>query len=309
MLTANDQALLQGIQKRRNTIATMVGSVVQGRTNAFFLHGPGGHGKSHTVSQGLHGCERVKRWRADMSARALVDRLQEFPDHIHVLEDMERVYKDEAAQGVLRAACGNQETAKRIVSWQKFNVDIEFAFSGGIIILSNDPLDNHGRLGAVASRFTPQLWKLSDPELAATMRQLALSQDYGIPKDDAGQVAEFVIGEMSGRKVDLRTFVEFAIPDYRQWRDGLSHVDWRDTVRARIQGAPVAESRRDGKDRLQPVACEVFLVPGTNEDRLKLWKERTGFGKQSYYDRLNEAKKSGLFAQIVGPHLPDGNRN
>ena len=106
-----------------------------------------------------------------------------------------------------------------MVQWHKHRVNIDFEFTGGIIIASNNPLDPRpGRLGAVASRFSPQEWKLSDPELAAVMRQIALTeyQEYRLSQTEAWEIAEFVIAEMEQRsgqgKVDLRSFCEQASP-------------------------------------------------------------------------------------------------
>lgn len=123
-------------------------------------------------------------------------------NYIHFFEDLEKIYKDHDCQGILIAACGGKKTHKRIVQWHKHKIDIDFEFTGGIIITSNDRLDPRpGRLGAVASRFSPQEWKLSDPELAALMRQIALTeyQEHRLSKSEACEVAEFVIEEMEKR--------------------------------------------------------------------------------------------------------------
>ena len=315
-----DQELLDGIERRRRTLATMIRGVIDKDTTAFFVYGPGGHGKSKLIRDALKGHKKVKTWNSDMSARALVEKLQEFPDYIHFFEDLEKIYKDSDCQGLLIAACGGKRNRKRMVQWHKHRVDIDFEFTGGIIIASNNRLDpKPGRLGAVASRFTPQLWKLSDPELAALMRQIALTEyrEYRLTQAEAWEVAQFVIAQMEQRsgqgKVDLRTLCEQAIPDFKQWKDGRSEVHWHELVRARINGAPTCENRRARNERLQYVACEVHFTAKTLSSRLNLWKSRTlgegqdgeGLGKQAFYDRLKEAKEGGLFAQLQQAHRED----
>jgi hypothetical protein len=308
---------LEAIDQRRKTIATMIRGVKDGDTTAFFFHGPGGHGKSKLIEDALAGHRKVKTWNSSMSARVLAEKLQEFPDYVHFLEDLEKVYRDHDCQGILISACGGRRGHKRIVQWNKYRVNIDFEFTGGIIITSNNRLDpKPGRLGAVASRFSPQQWKLTDPELAAVMRHIALTeyQDYGLSLAEAWEVAEFVVAEMAIRsgqgKVDLRTLCEQAIPDYEQWRDGRSEVPWHDLVRARINGAPVSEDRKTRTERLQYVACEVHFTAKGVDGQQKLWKARTlgegpdgeGLGKSVFYERLTEAKASGLFAQMQKKH-------
>ena len=252
-----------------------------------------------------------------MSARALVEKLQDFPDYIHFFEDLENIYRNHESQGILIAACGGKKSHKRIVQWHKHKIDIDFEFTGGIIISSNNRLDpKPGRLGAVASRFSPQEWKLTDLELAALMRHIALTeyQEFKLTLAEAWEISEFVIAEIEKRsgqgKIDLRTYCELAIPDYKQWRDKRSETHWHEAVRSRINGAPVSENRKSRNERLQYIACEVhFAVKGVRS-RLNLWKSRTlgegpdgaGLGKQAFYDRLKEAKKSGLYNQIEKNH-------
>ncbi len=315
-----DKELLDGIERRQKTLATMIRGVIDKDTTAFFIWGPGGHGKSKLIRDALKDHKKVKIWNSDMSARALVEKLEEFPDYIHFFEDLEKVFRDTDCQGLLIAACGGKKTHKRIVQWHKHRVDIDFEFTGGIIISSNNPLDPRpGRLGAVASRFTPQQWKLSDPELAALMRHIALTeyQEHGLSKSEACEVADFVIAEMEQRsgqgKVDVRSFCEQAVPDFKQWKDGRSEVHWHELVRARINGAPISENRKARNERLQYVACDVYFTVKTLPSRLNLWKSRTlgegqdgeGLGKQAFYDRLKEAKERGLFAQMQKTHQED----
>ena len=139
---------------------------------------------------------KVKIWKSNMSARILVEKLDTFPNYIHFFEDLEKIYKDNDCQDILISACGGKKGDKRNVQWNKHRANFDFNFTGGIIISSNNRLDpKPGRLGAIASRFTPQGWKLSDLELAAMMRHIALTE-YESDKltlVEAWEIAEFVI--------------------------------------------------------------------------------------------------------------------
>ena len=81
-----------------------------------------------------------------MSGRGLFEALGEFPNAVHLLEDMERVVTDRDAQGILRSACWGQRDGsgkqKRTVTWATARGVESIVFNGGIIMLSNRPLDD-----------------------------------------------------------------------------------------------------------------------------------------------------------------------
>ena len=296
-LSDYDRDLLAGIKDRARIARTRVRSVAFGYTHAFFFHGPAGHGKSHIVTSELDdalGKGKWKQYKGDISSRGLINKLEEYPASIHLLEDMERTFKEEKMQGFLRAALASPKGDPRQITDTKHRRNVDFVFSGGIIILSNDPIDHHhGRLGAIASRTHPMLWRLSDPELAAMMRVIALKGCTGLTPQECMEVAELVIEEMESRrrdtKVDLRTFCEGALPDYLQWKQGKSVTHWTDVVRARIQGEPIAERREDRLARHREIASRIWSEGKTGDEEIRIWKEQTGLGKTAFYDRLKEA--------------------
>jgi hypothetical protein len=303
-----DRELLSAIDDRANTLRTRIRSVADGDTYGLFIFGPGGMGKSYIVEGELNtnpGFNRWKTYKGDISARGLIDALEKYPNAVHVLEDMEKAFKKEELQSVLRAALASVKRADRHITDNKHKRNINFLFHGGIIILSNDQIDSsYGRLGAIASRTDPLFWKLSDPELAAMMRCIALN-GYGPNKEispkECLEVAEYVIDQMDRRqattKVDLRTFCDGALPDYRQWIEGRSHTHWKKVVESRIQGEPIGENRKDRLDRQRQLACEIYSHGKNQPEQLELWKRETGLGRQAFYDRLGEARRGGLLDQ------------
>jgi hypothetical protein len=304
MLSAEDIETLEELDRQRLTILTQIIAVVVGETNAFFIWGPGGHGKSWLVRKALEQFMNRVRWTTtDVSAKGLFNLLKEFSTYIHVFEDMEKMYKQADCQAVLRAACGGQSIDERWVSWEKDGKYHEepFQFAGGVIILSNeDPRGGSMKMGAIASRFAPQKWELTEAELAATMRDLAINTPcrHGYSVEERLEVAEFVIDEMTNRpakvKVDLRTFGEHALPAYDLWRrEGLSH--WHDVVRAKIKGEPRRNPADIERERLMKAACEAHREGTNTEDRINRWKQKTGLGKSQFYEYLKMAKEAGMY--------------
>ena len=300
-----DLDLLAGIEDRAKTVRTRIRSVALGYTCGLFVYGPGGHGKSHIVTAELDetvGPGKWKSYKGDMSSRGMIDKLEEYPEAVHVLEDMEKTFKEPNMQSYLRAAMASPNGGPRRITDTKHKRDVNFIFYGGIIIVSNDSIDHrYGRLGAIASRTHPMLWKLSTPELAAMMRTIALRGYKQLAPDECMEVAEYLIQEMQSRqrdtKVDLRTFCEGALPDYLQWKQGKSVAHWTKVVQARIQGEPIAETRDDRLARHREIACQIRLAAPTSDAMLHLWKEQTGLGKSTLYDRLREAEAEGLWEQ------------
>ncbi|WP_417384151.1 hypothetical protein [Gimesia sp.] len=306
-LPGADQELLQFIDERSAIVQKRVASVAQGYTHAFFVWGPGGHGKSHAIAQGLKQyAADFRYYNSDMSAPGLVEELCKYHESIHFLEDMEQLYKDAKAQGVLRSACASPNGKPRVVTWTNKKAIIRFPFKGGIIIAANQPLKTYGNLGAIASRFSPVEWRLSDPELGVMMRYIATGgfehNGQKLTASECLEVADFLVAEMEVRtretKVDLRTFTEQALPDFLQWKNegGLS---WESIVRSRIQGEPVAERRSERVDRQRHDAVLAYLQGNNTDERLLLFRETTGLGRRPFYDRIKEARQCGLFEQIT----------
>lgn len=306
-LTREDKEMLREVNRQADNIKTQIRSVVLGETNAFFIWGEGGHGKSYLVRSGLIACENVKWWTTDTSPAALCDLLSSFPAHIHVFEDMEKVFREPACQSILRAACGGESKGERWVHWEKKGVHgiPPFQFDGGVIIVGNESPTGHSlKFGAIASRFAPQEWKLTEQELAAVIRDIAINTPckYGYSRSERIDVAEFVITEMKHRpkgvQVDLRTFCEHALPAYWQWKEGESLVHWHEVIKAKIQGRPKRSYAEIELERLLRAACEAYHSGDTKEQRVAVWKELAGLGRSQFYEYLKRAKESGMFESL-----------
>jgi hypothetical protein len=251
------------------------------------------------------GPRKWRHWNSRMTARALVEHLFAARHEVHLFEDMEDLYKDKTSAGILRSACSSVRGGPRRITYTTMTVAFDFVFTGGVIVISNEDLSRHGVLGAVASRMRPLLWQLRPDEIVAIIRDGAAKgythRGHVITAAECQEVADFVIAEMQSGKVDLRTYFDHALPSYSYWKHTKApDVHWTDVVKSKIVGEPVIERRHDRVERERVIACECYRDGATCEGRLELWKRRTGWSKQAFYNRLNEAKQSGLFALIVG---------
>jgi hypothetical protein len=177
---SQDDLHLQSYESKLQLVRDYTKGVALGFSNGFFLHGTGGIAKSSTV---LGELERLavdfKLFNSRMSGRGLFEALAEYPNAIHVLEDMERVVRDKDAQGILRSACwgqrGEDGRQKRTITWATAKGVESIVFKGGIIMLSNRPLDDLPELKAIRTRISHLHLEVSDAEIAAQMRRLSRS--------------------------------------------------------------------------------------------------------------------------------------
>jgi hypothetical protein len=223
------------------------------------------------------------------------------PDSIHLFEDCEKLYKTDVAASILRAACGSPRAKDRWVTYETAHENLRVLFSGGIIIVSNEDISrSKGPLAAVASRFRPVLWTLSIEERAVQILNIAdegwIKGNWVISPEDCRMVAGWLVDQMTSGQVacpvDLRTFVEHALPAYAQWRCGAKVVSWQDVTLAKLQGSlRLEENRPERAARLEAIALAISNDGSIKTDgKIDKWKEETGLGQAIYYRHLKAAK-------------------
>jgi hypothetical protein len=297
-LASEDQAALDRLENKLAVVRDRTASVALGYTTGFFVHGDGGTCKSHTVLQELARLKAdYKLFNSRMTGRGLFDVLREYPDSVHVLEDMERIHRDTMAQGVLRSALWGQQRGdrqERLVTWNAHRCNLAFYFSGGIIMISNRPLDDLPELRALATRTNPVLLRASNRELAALMRHVAVKgychHGSRLEPEACLEVAEYIIRHCfsTNRNLDMRLLIN-SFADRLQWEAGETTCGWRDMVDCRLleQIVPARETRDQRKERELEVARRIQNLP--RAERLRLWREETGGSSEaSLYRRLGE---------------------
>lgn len=294
---------LNALEKREAILVAQVQSVCQGYTNAAFVFGPGGLGKTHCITSTLDAM-RGKGWKhhtAYSTPKALILALDAFPDAVHLFEDCEKMYKNDVCSSILRAACGSPKQRARVVTYETAHESHRITFTGGIIIVSNEDISKgKGPMGAVASRFKPVKWDLTVQERVARIVQIAgLGWSRGsvtVPAKECLKVAEFLCVEMLQNStqcpVDIRTFVEHAMPAYLQNKSGHTDVDWKDIVRSKLSGQVEKIENRDNRnDRLRKLVLDLDRDETlTREQKIARWKETTGLSQPQYYRHLKAAK-------------------
>lgn len=297
------ETVRRALAKKANVLRAQIQSVAQGYTNASFIWGPAGLGKTHLITGELDSlCG--KGWvhhTAYSTPKALMLTIAERPESIHLFEDCEKLYKTDVAASILRAACGSPRERKRWVTYETAHENLRVAFTGGLIVVSNEDIARaKGPLSAVASRFRPISWNMSIQERMVSILDIAKQGwrrgDWVLDPKECKQVANFLIEEMTqgevGLAVDLRTFVEHALPAFCQEKLSKSSVEWEEVIRTKLRGSIIqGESRAEKSSRLETIASSLALDKTLNtKTRSARWTELTGLNQAMYYRHLKSAK-------------------
>jgi hypothetical protein len=297
------EVVRKALRQKESLLKAALDSVIQGYTNAAFIYGPGGLGKTHLITSQLEAM-LGKVWRhhtAYSTPKALMLAIAEAPDVVHLFEDVEKLHKTDVGASILRAACGSPKQRERWVTYETATEVMRVNFSGGIVIVSNEDLSRaKGPMAAVASRFRPMLWDLTTEERVVSIFDIAergwKRGSLALSAGQCRQVAEYLVMQMLDGlvqiPVDLRTYTEHALPAFAMVHLGGSTVDWKEVVRVKLSGeVSVLEGQRHRSDRLAQLALAISLRKDLNGgQKVGLWKQETGLGQAIYYRHLRSAK-------------------
>lgn len=308
-LSAQDRHQLAHLEKRYELVRDRVRGVVSGRHTGFFLGGRGGIGKSRTIADELDrlGVSFILT-NSHLTGRGLVDLLQNYPDFFHLIDDIEEAIRDPQAMGVLKSALwgtrrNREGHLERWITWNAHGVAIEFPFTGGIIMTSNLDLRNLPRLAALKTRIAWLDLRVSNPEIEAMMRKIAIEGyppgDNQLEPQHCLEVVKFIVDEAGriNRSLDLRLLVN-SFEDRLQAEDYEAGLSWRDLVASRLCERPSIidqvepyETRAGKKTRQLAIAREIVVLDA--EERLRVWQERTGgASRATMYRRLEELARA-----------------
>jgi hypothetical protein len=246
-----DARLLEAMQAKLKPLRDYTVGVVQRLYTGLYVYGPAGSSKSYTILETLreHGANFVVH-NSRLTGQTLFHVLQQAPDAIHVLEDMEGLFTQNNAKGVLRSALWGQRAdggsgpMERWVTWGsggKRPRELRVLFTGALIMTANRDLDSAcPELGALKTRIAYLQLAPSDAEIGAMMRDLARrgwhADGRHMEPAECQDVCEYLITESSAlqHRLDLR-LLENGYADYLLWREGHSDAHWRDLAATRLR--------------------------------------------------------------------------
>lgn len=295
------------LMKQVKVVKDRVRGVVHGKSNGVYLHGRPGTSKTYMVCSTLDTLAvNYSYSNGHLTPIGLFDLIAENRDRIIVLDDVSAIFNQPIALQLLLAALGNPHDGSkaRPVKYKTAKETRIVPFSGGIICISNLPLDGHHHevLNALKDRAFVVNYEPTDDEIIALIWKLADDGVAGVPPDKARMVATFLIEQCKLREVrpSVRLFVDKALKDYQLHEAGKCETDWRDLVVSNLkqQVMPLQHptndlSRTEQVETERRIALAIFLSSQSRAERVEQWQTRTGKSQAAFYRRLKELKDTG----------------
>jgi len=149
--TSETPKVVFGINERFEFIEQFVKMVAMGVSNSLIVAGPGGLGKTHTVTNTLQAMGKREMGIGDVdgdyifvkghsTAKALYRTLFENNGKTIIFDDCDSVFKDPIGANILKAALDSYD--KRVISWnaefsEREDLPNRFEFVGRVIFISN----------------------------------------------------------------------------------------------------------------------------------------------------------------------------
>lgn len=301
-LSIEDRHVLAHLNKKLQLIDDRVVGVCLSYQTGLIVTGRGGIAKSWTIIKALERLNQDYRLHNSyLTPRKLFDYLEAAPDAVHVFEDVEKMLRDQVSVGLLRSATWGSRRDDagrqlRLISWGAHNASRETVFGGGIVILANRKLGDLPELRALATRVPYHELPVTNREIAALMRFVALDGyrrgDDQLDVAECGEVAEFIIYHSTrlGRDLDMRLLVN-SFADRLQAEDHQSGLSWQDLVLSQVCGRPMVQgSVESASIRVSKLsqeldaAREIVALPPA--ERVKVWWEKTRLSRATLYRRL-----------------------
>ena len=315
---AADERLLAEMEKKIQVLRDYTVGVVQGFYTGLYVYGPGGTSKSYTIHQVLRDQQaHYVLHNSRLTGQTLFQALAEAPDAVHLIEDMEALFSQKNALGVLRSALwgqradGDRGPMEQWVTWGvtgRHPRELKFLFTGGLILTGNRPLGGHvPEWQAIMTRIGYVQFAPTDGEVRALMRCLARRGHDGdgrrMSPEETQEVVEYVIAQSAHlqRRLDLR-LLENCYGDYLLWQAGHAGVHWHDLVATRLRQRPTyfrhpvaagAEAVRQARGAQLDAARRVRDATDDPERRVRLWAEWSGQSRATLYRRLADLRQLG----------------
>ncbi len=306
IMTTKTNTALEDLRKLQSLIKDRIRSVVHGEAHGMYLHGRPGSSKTRLVRSTLDMLGAAHAYSlGHVTPIGLFELLASHPDQIIVLDDVSSLFKQPVALQLLLAALGSphDDSRTRLVRHKTNRGDTTVPFSGGIIAISNLPLEGHNPevLAALTDRVYVVGYEPSDDQIHAHIMDIAATGPKGVNPENALMVANYVLTECKRLQIrpSLRTYVDKALPDFRLWESQRSESHWKDLVLSSLQQAvvmPHLEQRDLGRaertEAERRVALSIYLEYPSRHERVKAWKDRTGKSQAAFYRRVEELRKN-----------------
>lgn len=296
---------LKSLNTKKGYLRDRVRQVANGESTGAYVFGRPGTAKTYTITRTLEAIAApFVHKSAHLTPIGLFNLLMDNHNRVVVLDDVSALFNQPIALQILLAATGWTPSGRRIVSHTSAAGDIQFEFTGGIVAISNLDLNGHKSevLAALKDRIFTIQYEPTDEEICAEIFHLAETESVGkgLTSKDKKTVATFLIDECLSREIrpSIRLFIDKALPDFRSWKNEEVESHWEDLIVSNLEQMTVELTKpvndltfKEEQARFRKIAGEVYEGIESAQ-RLKVFKERTGLGKNRYYAYLKEWQKT-----------------
>jgi hypothetical protein len=246
--------------------------------------------------------------KGHITAQGLLELMEEHFDKIIVLDDVSVIFKDAKAVQYLLAALGRLRGQAWETSYVRQGRQVHFKFTGGIICISNLPIEKKGMLAALGSRVHKLVHAPTDLMLVALARLRICTKGWVAPikeklnTEEVNEVIDWVWVESRRLSVpvDLRVLFEKAMPDYLAWREKRTEAHWKDLVTTTLEeevtalaftppgGVNKVGVRQATKEEEWEIVRAILKEYPKRKDRVWAWKQRTKKSEKAWTRRLAE---------------------
>lgn len=300
-LTPFDEDNLAKFEHQRCLLKARVNGVAQQKHVGTYITGRPGTGKTHTVKEQLDGNNINYQYiNCRVSPGGLYDAMRQNPEDVFVLDDVSTLYTHPQGLQVLQAALNGSASEPRKITYVLKGEQKEkpFDFRGGVIAISNRPLQRDPVADAVVSRVRTLEHEPSNEMIAAFMRHRALNGFADITPEECWEVVDFVIAQSKKceYRLDLR-HMEHGWQDYRLWKHGESlDIHWKELIATSMNQTvkedellePLIARADKLRQQREKVRQAMKLFPGDRTKQI----EFVGLPTRTFDRRVNEVKRT-----------------
>jgi hypothetical protein len=295
------------LMRQISLVKDRVRGVIHGLTNGMYLHGRPGTSKTHIVCSTLEILSANTAYsNGHLTPIGLFDLIAENRDRVIVLDDVSAIFNQPIALQILLAALGNPHDGSkdRYVRHKTAKETRTVPFTGGIICISNLPLDGHHHevLAAIRDRAFVIQYEPTDEQIIALINKLAEEGVADVPPAKATMVATYLIEQckLRGVRPSVRLFIDKAIKDFQLFEAKKCETHWRDLIASNLEQQlvelkhPTTDiSRCEQIEAERRIALDIYLNYETRNERVEQWTSRTAKSQAALYRRLKELKQAG----------------
>lgn len=285
------------LEEKQALLRHHVRLVAQGKSNGLFVVGPGGLGKSHTISKALAE-EGISPVLLNSHATPLALYRAFFFNSTGAviwLDDCDSIYSNLQVLGLLRSALWGQ--GQRIVTYSSSqlpdDLPAQFVFDSRVIFCANVIPKRNPAFSAVLTRVDNYTLDATNDEIVEQMRALANRGCGALSPEQCHEVVSFIERAGGTRRLSMRLY-EPSLRKYEYAHD--AGIDWRDLVRCQLDSLGGGEKVPKPVDtKAHDLDCmkeAIRQFPASVKDQETFWRKATGKSRASFF-RLKRAFDKG----------------